>query len=75
MKTPIISLLVLVLLATMCVTLVNAGWAGSSIACRNISINEDPNDPGPESGYIGSQINCVIDENDPNDPAPGPESI
>jgi hypothetical protein len=41
-----------------------ANFAGNSA----IYLDEDPNEPGPESGYIGSQINCL--DEDPNEPMP-----
>ena len=64
---------ILVLVALLMVLSVAAGNTNSPANFAGnpaIYLDEDPNEPGPESGYIGSQFNCI--DEDPNEP--GPES-
>jgi hypothetical protein len=70
MKRIIPTILVLaVLLIALSVTAVNAGSPANFAGNPTIYLGEDPNRPGPESGYIGNQFNCIHEPNDP-----GPES-
>ncbi len=74
MKKLILNMLVvIVLLMALSIAAGNAGSPGNFAGNPTICLDEDPNEPGPESGYIGSQINCL--DEDPNDPEPGPESV
>lgn len=63
-------LVVVVLLIALSITAVNAGSPADFVGNPTICLGEDPNHPGPESGYIGNQINCIHEPNDP-----GPESV
>lgn len=72
MKKLILNVLVIVVLMTaISIAAGNAGSPANFAGNSAIYLDEDPNEPGPESGYIGSQINCL--DEDPNEP--GPESV
>jgi hypothetical protein len=74
MKKLILNMLVvIVLLMALSIATGNIGSPANFAGNSAIYLDEDPNEPGPESGYIGSQINCL--DEDPNDPEPGPESV